>query len=59
MEGKYEITANSFSSELSFTTPYDKLLQGKASVYVEFKYPFAYQFKAVAKTDQVSITFNT
>ena len=53
VEGKYEITANSFSSKLDFSTPYENLSNGRAEVRAAFNYPFSYEFKAAAKTDDV------
>ncbi len=53
VEGKYEITANSFSSKLDFKTPYEKLSKGRAEVRAAFNYPFSYEFKAAAETDAV------
>jgi hypothetical protein len=53
VEGKYEITGTSFTSILKFQTPYEKLAKGEAEVHVSFNHPNSYEFKAVAKTDNV------
>ncbi len=53
VEGKYEITGKSFTSILKFQTPYDKLSKGQAEIHVSFNHPNSYEFKAVAKTDDV------